>query len=168
LGDERALGPKRRSGGSVEEGNRWAKLEEIVRRVVREEIASLKGKPKIELVGGKWRGISQDQMDAWGVAFPAVELQQQLNQAASWIVSNPHLAPKSHVGRFIHNWLTKAQNQAALRSIPTGNVRPTAIQEKVCAYCERKAIGNVNGIEHCGQHTDNAMSSERPPRLKLA
>lgn len=46
--------------------------------------------------------------------------------------------------------------------------RPTAIQQTWCAYCERRSIGNVNGIEHCGQHTDNAMSSEKPPKVKLA
>ena len=139
--------------------DKWAKLEKIVRRVVKEEIAALKQKPKIELIGGKWIGISQDQKDAWAAAFPALDISVELNLAAAWILSNQHLAPKSHVGRFLHNWLAKGQLQASIRSIPNTRQLP-----QVCAYCDLPSVGSVNGFQYCVKHNMKAMDGERPIR----
>jgi hypothetical protein len=146
--------------------DKWAKLEEIVRRVIREEIAGLRKKPKIELVNGKFVGVSADQMEAWKAAYPGVDIDAEMRRAAAWCVSNPAAAPKSDYARYINSWLGREQNRLALRSIPVD--RKTEVQIKQCAYCERKATGNVNGIDACDSHTQNAMDGERPPRLKLA
>jgi hypothetical protein len=145
--------------------DRWGKLEEIVRRVVKEEIAALgkKSKLKLELVNGRWVGISEEQMSAWSEAFPGVEIDAELKKMAAWVVSNPMMAPKSQLGRFVNSWLTKTQNQASLRSIPT--VRPAEIKQKHCAYCPAIADGSMDGIWYCSAHRDDAY--ERKPRRHM-
>ena len=147
----------------MNEETRWAKLEEIVRRVVREELASLGKKPKIELVNGKWVGITEEQMNAWEAAFGALDLKAELAKAAAWIVSNPMQAPKSQLGRFLNAWFSKGQNQASLRSIPLE--RKTETKFKHCEYCQKIATGNVGGIWCCDGHTRDAM--DRKPRVHM-
>jgi hypothetical protein len=141
--------------------DRWTKLEEIVRRVVREEIAGLGKKQQIKLVGGKWTGISEEQRAAWSEAYGALDLDAELKRAAAWCVSNPHLAPKSQMGRFLNTWFARGQNTASLRSIPPAE-RPTEVKRKLCAYCDRTHTGTVNGIPHCDAHSHDAM--DRTPR----
>lgn len=144
--------------------NRWTKLEEIVRRVIREEIRQLGKKPKIDLVNGRWVGINEEQREAWLAAYGAVDLDGELKRAAAWCVSNPGMAPKSNYGRFLNTWLTRQQNQASLRSIPTE--RKTESKAACCAYCERTATANIGGIWACDSHSKNAMDRE-PRRLML-
>lgn len=144
---------------------RWAKLEEIVRRILREELDArgFKEKAKLSFAGGKWIGITQEQQEAWKLAYPAVNIQQQLQLAAAWIVSNPMSAPKSNYPRFLNTWLTRQQNQASLHAIPSLR----SVATKTCAYCEKPSTGSVNGYDACDAHTDKAMDGERPPRFKL-
>ena len=140
------------------EEDRWAKLEEIVRRVVREEIARLGKKSKIELMKGKWIGITEEQKEAWRAAYGAVDLNAELNRAAAWCVSNPSLAPKSQMGRFLNTWFMKEQNRLSLRAIP--DVR--SITTKQCAYCGKESVGSVNGYYHCQADAQKAMDGEKP------
>jgi hypothetical protein len=146
----------------VSDEGRWAKLEEIVRRVIREEIAGLGKKPKIELVNGKWVGITQDQREAWLAAYGAVDLEAELKTAAAWCVSNPSLAPKSQIGRFLNTWLTREQNRRSLQSIPNTRQSPMSIQKKTCAYCPKGSVGNRNGYEHCDDHAMAALDGDKP------
>jgi hypothetical protein len=148
----------------LSDADRWVKLEEVVRRVVREEIAALGKKPKIEMVNGSWVGITEEQMTAWRAAYGAVDIEAELKKAAAWIISNPDLAPKSQVGRFLNTWFARGQNQASLRSIPSRTEPGQG--KKLCAYCELVADGRVNGIWHCRAHMDDAME-EKPRRHML-
>jgi hypothetical protein len=152
------------NGRSVED--RWGRLEEIVRRVVREELAAMKlGKQKLGFANGKWIGITEEQMTVWADAYPSCDLVVELKKAAAWIVSNPHLAPKSQFGRFLNTWFARQQNQLSIRSIPTRNDRPLELQPLTCAYCPAPKIGVVNGIPHCRPHTNDAMDQKpRPAR----
>lgn len=147
--------------------DRWAKVEEIVRRVLREELAALglKAKSKLAFEGGRWIGVTTEQLEAWKAAYGSCDIQQELKNAAAWIVSNPHLAPKSHYGRFINNWLSKQQNASSIRSIPTRSEQ-VRDKTKVCAYCPKASIGSVGGVWHCAEHSHDAM--DRKPVLKLA
>jgi hypothetical protein len=62
-------------------------------------------------------------MQVWTEAYGSCDVQGELKKAAAWIVSNPHLAPKSQFGRFLNTWLARQQNQSSIRSIPTRNDR---------------------------------------------
>jgi len=101
------------------EQDRWMKLAEIVRQVVREEIAGLRKKPKIDLVSGRWTGLGEEQLEAWEAAYPGVDVDAEVKKAAAWCLSNPDSAPKSQYGRYLNTWLSRQQNQASLRAIPT-------------------------------------------------
>lgn len=142
--------------------DRWTKLEQVLRRVIREELAGFGKKARIELVNGKWIGITAEQKEAWGAAYGAVDLEAELKKAAAWCVSNPHLAPKSQIGRFLNTWLAKGQNAASLRSIPIE--RKTETPTRLCGYCGRNSTGTVNGIPHCDEHGMDAMDM-KPRRM---
>ena len=152
----------------MSEEGKWGRLEEIVRRVLREELDArgFKEKTKLGFANGRWTGITEEQQEAWKAAYPAVNVQQQLQLAAAWIVSNPTLAPKSNYARFMNTWLSRQQNQASLHAIPSKQTSSSASQR--CAYCERIATSSTNGYWACDAHSRNAMDGERPPRLKLA
>jgi hypothetical protein len=149
--------------------DRWEKVRLIVReeceRIEKRILESLKntGKLKIKFENGRWVGVTEEQIEAWNAAYPAVDVEQQLKLAAAWIMSNPTQAPKSNYPRFLNTWLTRQQNQASLRSIPTGP-RPTERKQKLCAYCDRPNTGSVNGIWHCDEHSRDAMDM-RPRRM---
>lgn len=144
--------------------DRWAKLEEIVRRVVREEISALAVVKKVKLgfENGRWTGITEEQMEAWKAAYGMVDIEAELKRAAAWIVSNPHLAPKSQLGRFLNTWFAKGQDRASIRSIPSRTEEPP--KKKACAYCHADATGSVGSILCCSKHVADAMDG-KPRRM---
>ena len=148
------------------EEDRWKKLEEIVRRVVREEIAALGKKPKLGFENGRWTGITEEQMNAWKAAYGAVDIESELKKAAAWIVSNPHLAPAKQVSRFLNTWLARQQNQSSLRSIPGGKSLEAGPGKKLCAYCEQVATGMTSGTWHCRAHGLDAMDGKAIPHMR--
>lgn len=145
--------------------DRWAKLEEIVRRVVKEEISALGKKPRITLVNGKWVGITQEQKEAWAAAYGAVDIEGELRAAAAWIVSNPDKAPSAQVARFLNTWLSRSQQRSAIRSIPTQSERQ-AQSLKLCSYCTETASAKISGIWACSGHTQDAMDGRPIPMMK--
>jgi hypothetical protein len=145
------------------EEDRWVKLEEIVRKVVREEIRALGKKTKLGFELGKWTGITEEQMEAWKAAYGLVDIDNELKRAAAWIVSNPHLAPKTQLGRFLNTWFAKGQDKSSIRSIPSAPEQPKP--KKACAYCSADSTGTVGGILCCGAHVRDAM--EGKPRRML-
>jgi hypothetical protein len=149
----------------MEAVDKWAKLEEIIRRVVREELQALgKTKTKIEFVNGKFVGVSEFQTQAWMAAYPGVDIEAEIKRAAAWCVSNPMTAPASQFGRYLNSWLSREQNKSAMRQMPLRSeekVQP----KKACAYCSKDAIGSTSGIYSCRDHTQDAM--EGKPRRML-
>lgn len=145
--------------------DRWAKLEEIVRRVVREEIAVLgkKEKTKIKLVNGKWEGITPDVLGAFKDAYPAVEVEKELKEMVAWIFTHSDDAPKSNYGAFIQSWLKKHQDRHSIRSIPLERERKAP--PNLCEYCMTPSVGSVNGRRYCNAHSLNAMDNEKPQRF---
>ena len=144
------------------EEERWLKVENIVRKVIREELAIIGGKKvKLRFESGKWIGVTDEQIQVWKAAYPAVDVDQEIAKAAAWIVSNPNEAPRSSFSRFLNSWLERNQNRAAIRSIPTDRKAWAADQETpTCAYCEQKATGTVNGKRHCRTHMNDAMDGK--------
>lgn len=157
---------------------RWIKLEEVLRKVIREELQSLfdqvqllreeisrlKVKPKIELVNGVWNGITEDQMFAWAAAYPGVDLENELRRCAAWCVSNPAGAPRTQKARYINSWLAKEQNRAAIRSIPFEKHQSPKL--KLCSYCEKVGTTAPNGIWACNEHSLKAMDQDPIPRMR--
>lgn len=146
--------------------DRWNRLEEIVRRVVREEIAVLGKKQKVGFENGRWIGITEEQMNAWRAAYGAVDIEGEMKKAAAWILSNPHLAPSRQPGRFLNTWLARQQNQSSLRSIPSGRAVEPGPGKKLCAYCDKVATGMTSAIWTCPAHLRNALDGDAPPKMR--
>ena len=144
--------------------DRWTKLEEVVRRVVREEIAGLGKKAKLDFINGRWVGVTPEQLEAWRAAYGSVDIDSELKKAAAWIVSNPMKAPKNQLGRFLNTWFSRTQNTLSIRSIPTPSEMRQA--RKLCSYCEKVATNSPNRIWACDDHTHDAMDQKPVPMFK--
>jgi len=64
---------------------------------------------------GTFRGITDEDLEAWCRAYPAVDVQGELRRMATWLMANPHRR-KKHYKRFIVNWLASEQKRAEARS----------------------------------------------------
>ena len=58
-----------------------------------------------------WDGITAEDNEAWGEAYPACNVELQLRQMSEWLKSNPKKAVKSEWRRFITNWLKRSQER---------------------------------------------------------
>lgn len=147
--------------------DRWTKLEEIVRRVVKEELAAAgKGKAKLGFENGRWTGVTEEQMTAWREAYGMVDVDAELKKAAAWIVSNPHMAPKSQLGRFLNTWFARTQNTASIRSIPSRTDSLPGPGKKLCSYCDTVASARFGNIWACTGHGQDALDGKPIPMMK--
>lgn len=65
------------------------------------------------LVDGTEYGVSQNEIDEWQEAYPAVDVLQQLREMRVWCNANPkNKKTAKGVVRFITGWLSKEQNRA--------------------------------------------------------
>lgn len=57
-------------------------------------------------------GVTQGMIDTYKECYPAVDIMQELRNMKAWCISNPpKRKTRNGVGRFINNWLAKAQNR---------------------------------------------------------
>jgi hypothetical protein len=56
-------------------------------------------------------------MQQWMGAYPALSLDVELSKASAWLIANPK-NQKSNYGRFLTNWLSKAQDRAPRKVVP--------------------------------------------------
>lgn len=68
-------------------------------------------KPSFDLKTGQFSHIPEDKLNLWMKAYPAIEVSQEINKAAAWLVSNPKNI-KSDYMRFLNGWLSRAQDRA--------------------------------------------------------
>jgi len=158
--------PRKSRDKEMTEEERWNK----VRQIVREENEALEKrlldaiggkKPKLAFSGGKWTGVTDEQIQVWAAAYPSVNVEEELKKAAAWIVSNPSTAPKSNFARFLNGWMERNQNRAAIRAIPIDKMKLASGEPATCAYCDARAVGSVGPIKHCGAHVWDAMDGKK-------
>ena len=156
----------------MEAGDKWLKLEETVRKVLREELDRLENKieeatqkktPRVGFADGKFTGLTDVHWKAFKEAYPALDLDDEIRRCAAYVVNNPQRAPKSQYGRFLNAWLARSQDRIAIRSIPA-KPEVKEIHRRACAYCSLDAVGTVNAINHCRGHYEDAYY-EKPRRM---
>ncbi len=76
----------------------------------REELTPSVSHEKIVFDGSSFQNIN-GQMTVWKSAYPAVDVESEIRKAAAWVVANPK-NKKTQWGRFINNWLSRAQDKA--------------------------------------------------------
>lgn len=57
-----------------------------------------------------WGGLTDGHRTRWAAAFPACDLDRELAKADSWLRANRDKRKQNHE-RFMHNWLSRAQEQ---------------------------------------------------------
>lgn len=75
---------------------------------------------------GEEVAFSQDQLDAYGTTFPAVDVPQQFREMRQWLIDNPERRKTAKgMGKFVNGWLGKEQDkgngQAGRKSTPHQN-----------------------------------------------
>lgn len=50
-------------------------------------------------------------LEAWGLAYPSVDLEAEFRKAHAWEISNPKKKKKNH-SRFLSNWFASAQKNS--------------------------------------------------------
>lgn len=67
--------------------------------------------PKISFDGLKFENLSNEQVEAWKQAYPAVNVAGEILKAAVWLDANP-ANKKSDYKRFLNGWLSRSQDKA--------------------------------------------------------
>ena len=68
---------------------------------------------EVPILGNKVYGINQEMVNEWSKAYPAVDVQAELQKMRVWSLSNPTMQKTSTgIPRFVNAWLSKAQNEA--------------------------------------------------------
>lgn len=66
---------------------------------------------QFDVVGGLFCNIHDEQWARWEKAYPKIDVDAELAKAEIWYIANPKRRKKNH-GRFITNWLAKANGVA--------------------------------------------------------
>jgi len=71
----------------------------------------------LPLLNGTSFTVSQNDVDGWQGAYPAVDIVQELQRMKAWLDANPgKRKPLQGIRRFIVNWLNGAQQKAGKQS----------------------------------------------------
>lgn len=76
-------------------------------------------------------GITDEDMNEWAIAYPALDLKAQIGRAGQWLKANPHKR-KKQIRRFLTNWFNRSQERGgdAKANKPTGGTH-AGIQENI-------------------------------------
>ena len=59
---------------------------------------------------GEFAGITDTDRTDWGKAYPAVDIDGEIDRARQWLIDNP-AKRKKQVSRFLTNWLARCQER---------------------------------------------------------
>lgn len=75
---------------------------------------------------GGWTGISEADLEAWAVAYPAVDVDRAMAQADQWLRANPAKSRKKAWRRFLTGWMSREQERGGgVAARVAGGVRPS-------------------------------------------
>jgi len=76
---------------------------------------------------GKAFAVTVDQLERWHKAYPAVDIEAQVQRMATWLDANPAKRPAKNAASFAVRWLSRQQDEAANAAAPRGrsSTKPT-------------------------------------------
>jgi hypothetical protein len=116
-------------------------------------------KLSFDFSSGKFVNVN-GQLSRWQETFPAVNISAEILKAGSWLMANPK-NKKSNYERFLHNWLTKAQDHAG-RSSPASKsfVKQREEESESSLRNFEKAMEDGHGVSaFFGRHRSNPGSN---------
>jgi len=69
---------------------------------------------------GKFHNITDENKSDWAKAYPAVDIDLSILQAAQWLISNPTKTKKNY-RRFLTNWFNRTQEKGGNKNASTQN-----------------------------------------------
>lgn len=105
---------------------------------------------EVPILGGKVYGVSQEMVNEWSKAYPAVDVQAELQKMRVWAMSNPNMQKTSNgIPRFVNAWLSKAQNEAG--KVPSGSFKNAGDRNaEVIRGLTRGLLGSGNNVKLLG------------------
>jgi uncharacterized protein YdaU (DUF1376 family) len=105
---------------------------------------------EVPVLGGKVYGVSQELVNEWSKAYPAVDVQAELQKMRVWAMSNPNMQKTSNgIPRFVNAWLSKAQNEAG--KVPSGSFKNAGDRNaEVIRGLTRGLLGSGNNVKLLG------------------
>jgi uncharacterized protein YdaU (DUF1376 family) len=105
---------------------------------------------EIPVLGSKVYGVSQVMVDEWSKAYPAVDVQAELQKMRVWAMSNPNMQKTATgIPRFVNAWLSKAQNEAG--KVPSSAFTTQGDRNaKVISGLTRGLLGSGNNVKLLG------------------
>jgi hypothetical protein len=107
-------------------------------------------KEKVEFTNSLFHNIPTELLSKWESSYPAIDIKNEITKAEAWVLANPKLK-KSNWGRFLNNWMTRAQDRA--RSGGNGSKQP--ISPKTYAQAkdaEKRALFATYNAQKEGSH----------------
>ncbi len=89
-----------------------------------------------------WSGITEDDLTAWGEAYPACDIQRELRAMIEWIKANPKRGMKKDYHQFIVGWLARSQKNGG------GMKSSSSAGAKKDIYAGIRAFGESRGVSH--------------------
>ena len=105
---------------------------------------------EVPILGGKAYGVSQEMIAEWSKAYPAVDVQGELNKMRVWSMSNPTKQKTSGgIARFVNAWLSKAQDQSG--KLPSASFKTQGDRNStVLQGLTRGLVGGGNNVKLLG------------------
>ena len=105
---------------------------------------------EVPILGNKVFGVSQEMVNEWSKAYPAVDVPGELHKMRVWSMSNPTKQKTSGgIARFVNAWLSKAQDQAG--KVPTSTFKTAGDRNaEVIRGLTRGLLGSGNNVKLLG------------------
>ena len=71
----------------------------------------------------EFKNISEDEKSVWEKAYPACDIEAEINKMAAWLAANP-TRKKANYKRFITNWLSRQQDRGGSKTNGTEKWTP--------------------------------------------
>ena len=123
--------------------DRWADADKVfahlIKNYMKAELNGKKPEPYKDKVNNFFKNIDKEWKQALEEAYPNVDVEQELNNAKMWLLSNTKQA-KSDFKKFVNNWMAKAmRNGGAEKPVVDGRsqyekyVTPEIPDEELCS-----------------------------------
>ena len=123
-------------------GERWADADKVFAHLLnRYSKAELNGKkpvPYKEKVDNFYSSIDTEWLKALKEAYPNVDVEQELNNAKMWLLSNTNQAKKD-LKKFTNNWMARSMGQ---KKVAPKSFKLDAMGKFYIAYCEKCLISD--------------------------
>jgi hypothetical protein len=106
-------------------------------------------------------------LKAWAIRKrPDLEIPEMVEKFRDhWCAMSGRSGVKLDWEATFRNWI-RGERVGSLKGV---SAAPSAqIVKKLCAYCDRVAVGSVNGYNHCSADAQKAMDGEKPFQMRRA